>query len=63
MPVPTRLGLVTANSLARKIVTILTKYRPLLEIYLTSEQMTKVDNLISCCELFVTDVPMYPPEP
>lgn len=62
MPVPTRLGLVTANALARKIVSILTKYRPLLLLYLTGEQMTKVDNLISCCELFITDVPMYPTE-
>lgn len=62
MSVPTRLGLVTANKLCRKIVQILTKYRPLLEIYLTTEQMTKVDNLISCCELFINDVPMYPTE-
>lgn len=62
MPVPTRLGLVTANALARKIIAILTKYRPLLLLYLTTEQMEKVDNLISCCELFVTDVPMYPTE-
>lgn len=63
MPVPTRLGLVTANALARKIVVILTKYRPLLLIYLTSAQLAKVDSLIACCELFITDVPMYPPEP
>lgn len=62
MPVPTRLGLVTANQLARKIITLLTKYRPLLIVYLTPEQMAKVDSLIACCQLFVDDVPMYPPE-
>ena len=60
MPVPVRLGLVTANKLARKIVTILTKYRPLLVTVLTGTQLEKVDNLIACCEIFITDVPEYP---
>lgn len=63
MPVPTRLGLVTANKLARTIVRILTKYRPLLVTYLTESQLEKVDNLIACCEIFITDVPEYPTEP
>jgi len=63
MPVPTRLGLVTANTLARKIIRLLTTYRPLLVVYLTPTQLSKVDSLVACCELFISDVPMYPPDP
>lgn len=62
MSVPKRLGLVTANKLAKKIIQLITKYRPVLVTILTSEEMTKVDNLVACCNVFIEDVPMYPTE-
>lgn len=58
---PRRTGLVTAHKLAKGLKTILLKYHDLLETILTEADMTKIDNLISCCELFITDVPQYEP--
>lgn len=62
MPVPKRLGLVTANQLARKLKTILQKFRDVAFPYLDAGQQAKYDDLISCCDLFITDVPQYPTE-
>jgi hypothetical protein len=56
-----RTGLTTANKLARALKTILTKYSDYLETILTTEQMGKVNSLIECCNLFITDVPQYDP--
>jgi len=60
MPVPKRLGLVTANSLARKLKTILQKFRDTAFPFLTEDEQTRYDALISCCDAFITDVPQYP---
>lgn len=62
MPVPTRLGLVTMHTLAKKIQTIATKYQEQQEQWLTPEQFQKVVNLLQCIADFLQDVPEYPTE-
>ena len=62
MAVPKKLGLVSANKFARKIVQLLTKYRSVLVTILGEEEMTKLDDLIACCNIFINEVPQYPTE-
>lgn len=63
MPAPKRLGLVTSHALLGKVLKLLQDNLQKLEEWLTSEDFTKVLNLITCINEFLSDVPKYPSDP
>lgn len=58
---PYRTGLPTVEKLLRIVKRILTKYAELYPTILTSDQVTKIINLLDCITEFLDDVPSHDP--